>query len=563
MDNGFTHLDEADMILEQPWVQDWSWDSIRRMFTASWQYTYSPLAFLAWALQKRWFDLDPGWLHTVTLGLHLTTTLLVGLWIAALTDDRRLALAAGLVFGLHPLQVESVAWATGQRTVLSGLLFFAALAAQTWADRRSLIRPVEGPNPPVSRGCLGQFRNPACFLQWLSLLCLIGAILAKGTAFVFPVIVLLQRLFLYRTSFLDHKPSPASTLIATTFLPTGETETTAAPPRAPGAVDEPGRTEPPADRPAQLPHPAHASRPDRTADAPPAPAPRPGWRELARRWADLGVDLAWAAVISLIGAGVAWLAAAPQMPAVPTLERVLVAARGVLFQLGSFVWPVGLSCLYPIPEGPADTFPWSYWLAPALVAGLAWCAWQTRQRDPLFTFGAMFFAVALAPLSQLVRVGMPILTSDHFMYVPLAGLALAAASIYLTMPGPSARSAWLAGMVLLSLGLGLLTYRQCEVWQSAHTLFGHTLQLYPGLSLAHHQLGVALLREERWDEAVVQFDAVLQSRPDDLDARIGRATARVGARDWAAARAELAQILARAPDHPAVRALARVLPSSP
>jgi tetratricopeptide (TPR) repeat protein len=165
--------------------------------------------------------------------------------------------------------------------------------------------------------------------------------------------------------------------------------------------------------------------------------------------------------------------------------------------------------------------------------------------------------------SQLVRVGMPILTSDHFMYVPLAGLALAAATTWQTLAGPSARSAWLAGLVMLSLGLGLLTHRQCQVWQSAHTLFGHTLQLYPGLPLAHHQLGVALLREERWDEATAQFDAVLQARPDDLDARIGRATARVGARDWAVARTELAQILARAPDHPAARALARVLPPSP
>ncbi len=68
------------------------------------------------------------------------------------------------------------------------------------------------------------------------------------------------------------------------------------------------------------------------------------------------------------------------------------------------------------------------------------------------------------------------------------------------------------------------------------------------------------MREEQWDEAAAQFTAVLDAHPCDLDARVGRAAAHVGARAWAAARADLDLVLAIAPDHAAAGALARVLP---
>ncbi|NLI74968.1 MAG: tetratricopeptide repeat protein [Candidatus Riflebacteria bacterium] len=454
--NGFTNLDEPAMILENPWVQELSWESVRAMFTRSFHYTYSPLAFLLFAVEKRVFGLEPAWFHGTTLLLHLAATLLVGAWVTALTGDRRVALGTALVFGLHPLQVESVAWATGQRTVLFGLFFFAALAAFTRfeAERR----------PGWHRLAMG---------------CLAASLLAKGLAFTFPVVILLQRWF------------------------------------AP----------------------------------PPHPAARPA-------------DLAPAVALSGAAALVAWGAAAPQMPVVDTWERILVAGHGFLFSLASFLWPVGLSCAYPYPAGAATGFPTAFQAAPFLLAGLGLAVVAGRRRFPGLAFGAGFFAITLLPVSQLVTVGVRITASDHFLYVPLAGLAFVLARTAVAAEGRwSRRLPWLA--VPLLAALALLTWHQCQVWQDSRTLFGHTLARYPDLAFARHQLGVALLREEAWEEAAAQFTRLLEADPADLDARVGRAAARVGAGDWAAARADLAEVRRRDPAHPGARALEAVLPPPP
>src|SRR5262249_54774559 len=105
------------------------------MFTTFHMGHYQPLSWLTYAIDWTIWGLRPVGFHLTNLALHAANALLVyALAIRVLRrgDDERgeravrlAAAAAALVFALHPLRVEAVAWATERRDVLSA--FFVLL----------------------------------------------------------------------------------------------------------------------------------------------------------------------------------------------------------------------------------------------------------------------------------------------------------------------------------------------------------------------------------------------------------------------------------------------------
>jgi tetratricopeptide (TPR) repeat protein len=129
---------------------------------------YFPLVYTAFRMERSAWGLDPGGYHWINILLHAASAML--LWMLL----RRLRLPApwlaAAFFALHPVQVESVAWVTELKNVLS--LFFCLLAAWAW------VNCVED-RPGVWRFYVG-----ALLFQAL-------ALLAKSTACTWPVALLL------------------------------------------------------------------------------------------------------------------------------------------------------------------------------------------------------------------------------------------------------------------------------------------------------------------------------------------------------------------------------------
>ncbi len=78
---------------------------------------------------NRYVDSWPGGHHLVNLGLHAACTVLLFLVLQAMTGATWPSALVAAVFAVHPLHVESVAWATGRKDTLSALFFLLTLAA--------------------------------------------------------------------------------------------------------------------------------------------------------------------------------------------------------------------------------------------------------------------------------------------------------------------------------------------------------------------------------------------------------------------------------------------------
>ena len=128
--NQFTGFDDWSYILKNPQVQSGlTWDTVKWSFTTFHEGNWHPLTWLSHALDCQIFHLNPVGHHYTSLLVHAANAVLLFLLLRRATGSAWSSLVVGALFALHPVNVESVAWAAELKNVLSMLFFLLALHA--------------------------------------------------------------------------------------------------------------------------------------------------------------------------------------------------------------------------------------------------------------------------------------------------------------------------------------------------------------------------------------------------------------------------------------------------
>ncbi len=168
---GFLGWDDNLYVTENPLVSPPRLAGVVAAFTTIHvSGNWIPLTWLSHLLDVAVFGLSPGWHHAVNLALHVLNTLLVFHVLERLTGARWRSAAVAALFGLHPLHVESVAWISERKDVLSSACALMAISAYT--------RWVRAPAP--QRGGL------IAVAGWLT-----AGLLAKPMVVTLPFVLLL------------------------------------------------------------------------------------------------------------------------------------------------------------------------------------------------------------------------------------------------------------------------------------------------------------------------------------------------------------------------------------
>jgi len=195
---------------------------------------------------------------------------------------------------------------------------------------------------------------------------------------------------------------------------------------------------------------------------------------------------------------------------IPLDLRLANAALSVARYLGKFLWPFGLSVMYPYPAS---------WPTGAIAAALALilvasagALWQRRRR-PWLVVGWLWFLGMLVPVLGFVQVGVQAM-ADRYTYLPILGLQIALLWTVRDLARSDAqrRAAAIAFGVVLAF-CAVRTWAQLGVWQSSATLFEHATAVTPDNYLAYSNLGMALAGEQRFAEAEQSFRRVLEIDP--------------------------------------------------
>jgi tetratricopeptide (TPR) repeat protein len=127
--NDFTNWDDPNLILANAHIRSLSVDNLKDFFSTSYGGLggYTPLVFLSYALDYHFFNLDSRAFHATNLFLHILVIWLVYAFVYLLSRQISISLVVAVLFSLHPLHVEAVAWAQGRKDLLYSLFYVAAL----------------------------------------------------------------------------------------------------------------------------------------------------------------------------------------------------------------------------------------------------------------------------------------------------------------------------------------------------------------------------------------------------------------------------------------------------
>jgi protein O-mannosyl-transferase len=166
---GFMSVDDPIEISASPHVQGGlNFQNLYWSFSEFYECNWIPLTRLSWMVDTTVFGTGPGGYHFTNVVLHAGNTVLLFAFLLQCTGLRlRSAFVAGL-FALHPLHVESVAWITERKDVLSTLFGLLSL----WLYARF-----------ARRG--GRWRLGLCFF------CFVCSLLSKQTLVTLPCLLVL------------------------------------------------------------------------------------------------------------------------------------------------------------------------------------------------------------------------------------------------------------------------------------------------------------------------------------------------------------------------------------
>jgi tetratricopeptide (TPR) repeat protein len=142
LNSGFVNYDDPAYVTANPHVlQGLSWSNIKWALTATTEANWHPLTWMSHMLDVELFGVNPRWHHLDSIFLHALNVLLLFLLLRKATGSLLRSAFVAALFAAHPLNVESVAWISERKTLLSMLfLLLTFLAYQSYAGKRSWLR---------------------------------------------------------------------------------------------------------------------------------------------------------------------------------------------------------------------------------------------------------------------------------------------------------------------------------------------------------------------------------------------------------------------------------------
>lgn len=176
--NDFVLWDDDVHLLDNTSIRLLDSEHLQEMFTQKVNALYLPLTSLSFALEYYFAGYNPFIYHLDNLLLHLLVCCLVFFLALRLGLSYTRAAVASLIFGIHPMRVESVAWVTERKDVLYAFFYLGAV----WVYLRYL--------QSITTRTKGPVHPPRDLLIWVALLGVLS-ILAKPMALSLPLILLL------------------------------------------------------------------------------------------------------------------------------------------------------------------------------------------------------------------------------------------------------------------------------------------------------------------------------------------------------------------------------------
>ncbi|HUA67993.1 MAG TPA: tetratricopeptide repeat protein, partial [Candidatus Saccharimonadales bacterium] len=420
----FIQFDDGEYVTQNAHVNTGlTWENIDWSLRSLEDCNWHPLTWWTHMVDCQFYGLRPAGHHLTNVLIHALNTVLVFLLLRTLTAATWRSLVVALLFGLHPLRVESVVWISERKDVLC--VMFSLLTFWTYAKYADLFKTGNSKSKPYYGLALALF---SC------------ALMSKPMAVTVPFVLLL--LDYWPLEFWKHKSARRLLVEKLPFfvLAAAVSTITVIAQKQGGTMSELGQ---------------------------------------------LSFGLRF--------------------------ENALVS---YCRYLGKLFWPEHLCALYPYPE---------HWplneVLPAglLLLGISIFTFMQRRQRPYLLIGWLWFLGTLAPVIGLFVQAGPQSMADRYSYLPCIGILIAvvwgAYELTKRRRFPTAASSVVACAVVAVFIP--LTVIQISYWKNGVTVWKRAVELTQNNFAAEMRLGLALLSDKRFEEALPEFQKAVDLRPDN------------------------------------------------
>lgn len=416
----FINLDDDVGISDNPWVQEGlTVDSVRWAFTNRRLGNWDPATWISHVIDWQLFGDNAGGHHLTNLLLHAGAAILLFLALRKMTGVLWPCALAAALFAVHPLRVESVAWITERKDVLSGFFFMLTLLAYAGYARH------------------GRFST----VRYLAMIvCFTLGMLSKPMLVTLPCALLL----------LDYWPLRR-------FSAKRSTEDTL--------------------------------------------------RLLTIEKIPLFVIAAVCCVITV------WAQHVPDYEHGPWEWKIGNSAISAVNYLARFFYPINLA---PLETRTAFDLPITRAVGCAMILlGISIIAFLRPRKRPYLPVGWLWYVGMIIPVIGLVPFGTQAM-ADRFTYLPQIGLCIALAwgAAELCRARPRMLTVCAAASALVIVVLMACAWQQTTYWRDSETLLKRTLACTSNNYMAHNSLGIALAKNDKFDEAAVQYRKAIELLPN-------------------------------------------------
>ncbi len=174
----FLNWDDPWYVVDNPLVKSWSPSNLAAIATEPCSKNFAPLTIFTLLVEHSAFGLWAGGYHVVNALLHAANAVLVWMLVRQVAKSDLSAWLAAVLFAVHPIQIETVAWVSSLKSLLAATGMLASLLCWLKPERTG--------------------RDEAIGLLWLVI-----ALLAKASAVVVPGIVFLYDVIVHRRKWSD------------------------------------------------------------------------------------------------------------------------------------------------------------------------------------------------------------------------------------------------------------------------------------------------------------------------------------------------------------------------
>jgi tetratricopeptide (TPR) repeat protein len=453
--DGFVNYDDDDYLTTNRVVKNGLTPAgVHWAFTTFHSANWHPVTWLSHMLDCQLFGLNPTAHHFVNALIHSTNAALLFILLLRLTRLAWPSLIVAGLFAWHPLHVESVAWISERKDVLSTLFALLALLSYTryahsvTSDKMQVTHP-SPVTPHLSRD------------YWFALIFFALGLMAKPMLVTLPFVMLL----------LDYWPLGR--------VASGKWQVTHGKLKVTGS---------------------EAENPQLSSFN----------FHILEKWPFFLLAVGSCVVTFLAQRGEA-VRTLKQVSLSLRLENALLACSTYLFQI---FWPSNLAVFYPMPEKIATT---AIFISATILLLIFMLVWRARKICPCLVTGWLWFLGTLVPVIGLVKVG-DAAHADRYTYFPAIGIFIAIVfGVWNLLKQPQAKKMFIAAsLVALTACVALAEY-QLAFWRDSETLFRRALAVTDNNSTAHINLGAALETEGQADAALREYREALRLDPNSFE----------------------------------------------